>query len=312
VSDGLLQRLGLQADLLATCAAGRPDALANRASRLIRSFGYFLALGLAGESHLQRDRSSQAHRSIPGQLSGGETIFRFRRARDPGRRERWLGAGTRTHRACFACDWEPLPRAAACPLRTTCGSTGVRATGARQRNGEAGAASGEAHADRTWLVGSTSATPIPRRRPTTFSGSLLQFVQLGRDSRARSGACSVYESDGAGPLADRRESGDRQAPGGTRHSAPASHPSSSQSATPSSSASAAEGRGDRASRVWRQARLGRWTDQDLPLCVRTCNVATAIRVTARRRSPSRDARAASREWFKTNADALDGMSRTVL
>ena len=39
------------------------------------------------------------------------------------------------------------------PERTTCGSTGVRATGARQRNGEAGAGGGEAHADHTWLVG---------------------------------------------------------------------------------------------------------------------------------------------------------------
>ncbi len=36
---------------------------------------------------------------------------------------------------------------------TTCGSTAVRATAARQRNGEAGAASGEAHTDHTWLVG---------------------------------------------------------------------------------------------------------------------------------------------------------------
>ena len=39
------------------------------------------------------------------------------------------------------------------PLGTTCGSTGVRATGARQHKGEPGAARGEAHADRTWLVG---------------------------------------------------------------------------------------------------------------------------------------------------------------
>ena len=39
-------------------------------------------------------------------------------------------------------------------------------------------------------------------------------VQPGRDSRARSGACSVYESDSAGALADRRESDDRQAPRG--------------------------------------------------------------------------------------------------
>jgi hypothetical protein len=45
--------------------------------------------------------------------------------------------------------------------------------------------------------------------------SLLPFVQPGRDSRARSGACSVYESDSAGPLADRRESDDRQAPRGS-------------------------------------------------------------------------------------------------
>ena len=39
-------------------------------------------------------------------------------------------------------------------------------------------------------------------------------VQPGRDSRARSSACSAYESDSAGPLADRRESEDRQAPRG--------------------------------------------------------------------------------------------------
>jgi hypothetical protein len=88
---------------LATCATGRPDALANPVPRMIGSFGYFLALGLAGESYLQRDRSSQTDRSIRCQLSAGETVFRFRRACDPGRRERRLGAGTRTHRACFAC-----------------------------------------------------------------------------------------------------------------------------------------------------------------------------------------------------------------
>jgi hypothetical protein len=64
-----------------------------------------------------------------------------------------------------------------------------------------------------WLT-STSATPIRVRRRTSTSGSLLRVVQLGRDSRARSGACSVYESDSAGPLADRRESDDRQAPRG--------------------------------------------------------------------------------------------------
>ena len=41
---------------------------------------------------------------------------------------------------------------------------------------------------------------------------LFRFGQPGRDSSARSGACSVYESDSAGPLANRRESDDRQAP----------------------------------------------------------------------------------------------------
>ena len=40
-------------------------------------------------------------------------------------------------------------------------------------------------------------------RPTTRR---VVVVQTGRDSRARSGACSVYESDSAGALADRRES----------------------------------------------------------------------------------------------------------
>ena len=44
--------------------------------------------------------------------------------------------------------------------------------------------------------------------------TLPRVVQPGRDSRARSGACSAYESDSAGPLADRRESDDRQAPRG--------------------------------------------------------------------------------------------------
>jgi hypothetical protein len=102
-SDRLPQRFRLHAMSLATCATGRPDALANPVPRMIGSFGYFLALGIAGESHLQRDRSSQSDRSIRGQLTAGETVFRFRRACDPGRRERRLGAGTRTHRACFAC-----------------------------------------------------------------------------------------------------------------------------------------------------------------------------------------------------------------
>ena len=47
----------------------------------------------------------------------------------------------------------PETRGEPLPLRTTCGSTRVRATGTRQRNGEAGAASREADADHTWLVG---------------------------------------------------------------------------------------------------------------------------------------------------------------
>jgi hypothetical protein len=59
-----------------------------------------------------------------------------------------------------------------------------------------------------WLA-STSATRVRCRNPT--SGSLLRVVQPGRDSSARWGACSVLESDSAGPLADRRESDDRQA-----------------------------------------------------------------------------------------------------
>jgi len=44
------------------------------------------------------------------------------------------------------------------------------------------------------------------------SDRLLGFVHPGRDSRARSGACSAYESDSAGLLAERHETGDRQAP----------------------------------------------------------------------------------------------------
>ena len=56
----------------------------------------------------------------------------------------------------------------------------------------------------------------------------------GKDRRTRPGACSVYESDSAGPLADRRESDDRQAArGGTVGAGvvPAFMPK--QSATPS-------------------------------------------------------------------------------
>jgi hypothetical protein len=89
---------------LARCATGRPDALANLAPRSIGSFGYFLALGLAGESHLQRDRSSQSHRSIPDQLSAaGRPFFVSAERLIGGEETGWLGAGTRTHRACFAC-----------------------------------------------------------------------------------------------------------------------------------------------------------------------------------------------------------------
>ncbi len=48
--------------------------------------------------------------------------------------------------------------------------------------------------------------PPPTRR--------MLVVQRGSNSRARPGACSVYESDSAGPLDDRHESRDRQAPRG--------------------------------------------------------------------------------------------------
>ena len=44
--------------------------------------------------------------------------------------------------------------------------------------------------------------------------TVVEIVRPGRDLRARSGACSVYERDSAGPLADRLESDDRQAPRG--------------------------------------------------------------------------------------------------
>ena len=65
--------------------------------------------------------------------------------------------------------------------------------------------------------------------------------QPGRDSRARSGACSVYESDSAGPLADQRESDDRQAPVG-RTFGSGVIPRSFQSRTPRLSAQRLDGR----------------------------------------------------------------------
>ena len=49
--------------------------------------------------------------------------------------------------------WHQKRQGGSLPRWTTCGSTRVRATGTRQRNGEAGAASREADADHTWLVG---------------------------------------------------------------------------------------------------------------------------------------------------------------
>ncbi|MGA8336881.1 MAG: nuclear transport factor 2 family protein [Solirubrobacteraceae bacterium] len=51
-------------------------------------------------------------------------------------------------------------------------------------------------------------------RPRVGRPRVVELVQPGRDSRARSAACSVYESDSAGPPADRRELDDRQTPRG--------------------------------------------------------------------------------------------------
>ena len=47
---------------------------------------------------------------------------------------------------------------------------------------------------------------------STLRPRLPQVVHPGRESRARSGACSAYESDSAGLLAERHETVDRQAP----------------------------------------------------------------------------------------------------
>ena len=86
--------------------------------------------------------------------------------------------------------------------------------------------------------------------PAAAGLRLLGFVQPGRDSRARSGACSVYESDSAGPLADRRESDDRQAPSGCTVGAGV-YPHSCQSRTPRRSGQRLDGRRRAVSRDWR-------------------------------------------------------------
>ena len=64
---------------------------------------------------------------------------------------------------------------------TTCGSTGVRATGTRQRNGEAGAASREADADHTWLVG----LHFRNANPDTAADLVLRLALAVRPSGKR-------------------------------------------------------------------------------------------------------------------------------
>lgn len=88
---------------------------------------------------------------------------------------------------------------------TTFGSTGLRATGARQPNGEAGARPAKpARGTARGCLVSTSVTPIPRRRRTSFSGSLLEVVLSGSDrSLQECGGLSderAPRSDGRLPL----------------------------------------------------------------------------------------------------------------
>ena len=79
------------------------------------------------------------------------------------------------------------------------------------------AAVGEQQPDRLLALAdrakSTAMEPMsmsvaPPTRAVVFAGSgaaLSDLVHPGRDSRARSGACSVYQSDSGRPLAGRHE-----------------------------------------------------------------------------------------------------------
>ena len=125
VSDRLLQRLGLQADLLATCAAGRPGRARQpglAVGQLHRNISWHSA---SPESRTSKEIVPLRVMINPRPAQRRGAIFRFRRACDPARRERWLGAGTRTHRAYFVCATGSHPRTAACPLRTISGSLAV-------------------------------------------------------------------------------------------------------------------------------------------------------------------------------------------
>jgi hypothetical protein len=124
VSDRLPQRLRLQADVLGQVrdrTAGRARQPGPAVDRLLRIF----------PGTRPRWRVSPPKRSFlsessinprPAQRSR-ETIFRFRRASDRGRGERVVGRGNEdAPRMLCLCDREPLPRLAACPLRTSCKS----------------------------------------------------------------------------------------------------------------------------------------------------------------------------------------------
>ena len=65
---------------------------------------------------------------------------------------------------------------AALLLRTTCGSTGVRATRDVNAMAEREPRTGKRTRTESGSLASTSATPIPTRRPTSFFGSLFQLV----------------------------------------------------------------------------------------------------------------------------------------
>ena len=88
------------------------------------------------------------------------------------------------------------------PVRTTCGSTRVRATGTRQRNGEAGAASREADADHTWLVG----LHLRNANPDTAADLVLRLALAVRPDQQRRRASPVWlltQGERKPPSADR-------------------------------------------------------------------------------------------------------------